>query len=65
MKNNDGFLVLSRYKNESVLIGDDIEVPVTKISYDRVKLMFRAPKDVPVNRKEVWENINDFSKESA
>lgn len=65
MNNNDGFLVLSRNKNESVMIGDDIEVTVTKISYDRVKLMFRAPKDIPVNRKEVWENINNLSKESA
>ena len=46
-------LVIRRRSGESILIGDDIEVQVTEIGPSRVKLCIRAPKDVPVLRKEV------------
>lgn len=50
-------LVLSRHKNESVFIGDGIEVIVVDILGDKVRLGFSAPKDVPVHRAEVYHAI--------
>lgn len=50
-------LVLSRHKNESVFIGDGIEVVVVEIRGDKVRLGFSAPKDVPVHRAEVYHAI--------
>ena len=46
-------LVIRRRAGESILIGDDIEVQVTEIGPNRVKLCISAPKEVPVLRKEV------------
>ncbi|MEG2429788.1 MAG: carbon storage regulator, partial [Oscillospiraceae bacterium] len=43
-------LVISRKTSESVLIGDDIEIIISEISSDRVKLAIRAPKSIPVLR---------------
>ncbi len=48
-------LIVSRKKSESVFIGDDIEVVVTEIGADRVKIGIRAPKGVPILRKELLE----------
>ena len=50
-------LVLSRQKDESIMIGDDIEVMVTLIAEDRVKIGTIAPRNVPVHRREVWDRI--------
>ncbi len=50
-------LVLSRKKNESVVINDDITVVIVDIHGDRVRLGIEAPKDVPVHRKEVYDAI--------
>lgn len=50
-------LVLSRKKNESILINDDIEITVVEIRGDRVRLGIQAPKEIPVHRKEVFEAI--------
>jgi carbon storage regulator len=50
-------LVLSRKKDESVVIGDDVTVRVLEIRGDKVRLGFEAPEDVPVHRLEVWEAI--------
>jgi carbon storage regulator len=47
-------LVLSRRKNESVMIGDNIEVTVTDFSQGQVKLGFAAPKEVVITRKELY-----------
>lgn len=49
-------LVLSRKKNESIMVGE-IEVTVVDIRGDKVKLGIEAPKDVPVHRREVYELI--------
>jgi len=51
-------LVLSRSRNEQVLIGDDISVTVVQIEGDRVRLGFLAPKEVPIHRREVYEDIH-------
>jgi carbon storage regulator len=50
-------LVLSRKKNESVVIGEGVEVFVVDIRGDKVRLGFVAPESVPVNRREVHEAI--------
>ena len=50
-------LVLSRKKNESIVIGDDITVVIAEILGDKVRLGIEAPKDVPVHRREVFEAI--------
>lgn len=49
-------LVLSRHKNESIMIGD-IEVVVVEIRGDKVRLGIQAPQDVPVHRREVYDAI--------
>lgn len=50
-------LVLSRKVNQSIMIGDDIEIKILEIRGDQVKLGIEAPKKVPVHRKEVYEAI--------
>lgn len=48
-------LVISRKVSESVLIGENIEIIVSEISGDRVKICIKAPKEVPIIRKELLE----------
>jgi carbon storage regulator len=50
-------LVLSRKKNESIIINDNITVTVIEIRGDKVRLGIEAPKDVTVHRREVYEAI--------
>ncbi|MBN2157813.1 MAG: carbon storage regulator CsrA [Spirochaetes bacterium] len=50
-------LVLARRLNESIMIGDEIEVVVIDIKGDQVKLGIRAPKRVSVHRKEIYDEI--------
>lgn len=50
-------LVLSRKKNESIVINDDITIVVVEIRRDRVRLGVDAPKEVPVHRREVYDAI--------
>jgi carbon storage regulator len=52
-------LVLTRKTNQSIMIGDDIEVSVLAVSRDKIRLGITAPKDVPVFRKEVWLSIKN------
>lgn len=51
-------LVLSRKKNESIVINNDITVTVVEIRGDKVRLGIVAPKEVPVHRQEVFEAIH-------
>ena len=57
-------LVITRKKGESILIGDDIEVKVTKIEDGSVKIAIEAPKDRLILRKEVYENIKEENKKA-
>lgn len=50
-------LVLSRKKNESIIINNDISIVVVEIRGDKVRLGIEAPKDIPVHRREVFDAI--------
>jgi carbon storage regulator len=50
-------LVLSRQRDESIIIGDNVVVTVVDIRGDKVRLGIEAPKEVPVHRQEVYEAI--------
>ena len=52
-------LVLSRKKDEKLMIGNEIEVQIVKISKDSVRIGIRAPNNVSVHRYEVYENIRE------
>ncbi len=50
-------LVLSRHRDESIMIGDEIVVTIVDIRGDKVRLGIDAPKDIPVHRQEVYDAI--------
>jgi carbon storage regulator len=52
-------LVLTRKTNQSIMIGDEIEVSVLAVSGDKVRVGISAPRDVPVFRKEVYLSIQE------
>jgi carbon storage regulator len=52
-------LVLTRKSNQSIMIGDDIEVSVLAIMGEKVRIGIQAPRDIPVFRKEVYLEIQD------
>jgi len=54
-------LVLSRKKDESIVINDDIIITVVEIRGDKVRLGIVAPKDVPVHREEVYQAIHGLT----
>ena len=58
-------LVLSRKKNESIVINDDIKIVVVEIRGDKVRLGVEAPKEVPVHRREVYDAIKKAQAEDT
>ena len=50
-------LVLTRKSNQSIMIGDDIEVSVLSVMGDKVRIGIQAPRDIPVFRREVYLEI--------
>jgi carbon storage regulator len=58
-------LALSRKANESIMIGNDIEITVLEVRGDQVKLGISAPRSVPIYRKEVYIQIQQSNKEAA
>ncbi len=50
-------LVLSRKKDESIIIGDDIEITIIDVRGDKVRLGINAPRNISVHRKEVYDAI--------
>lgn len=54
-------LIISRKAKESILIGEDIEIIITEIGPDRIKIGINAPKEIPIIRKELIEikNMNE------
>ena len=58
-------MVLSRQKDETIIIGDDIEITVVDIRGDKVRLGVSAPKSISVHRKEVYDAIRRENREAA
>ena len=58
-------LALSRKKNESIVINNDIEITILDIKGDQVKIGITAPKSVPVYRKEVYVQIQEANKAAS
>ena len=58
-------LVLSRQRDESIKIGDDIEITMVDIRGEKVRLGINAPAHVPVHRKEVYDAIKREKEEEA
>jgi carbon storage regulator len=52
-------LVLTRKSNQSIMIGDEIEVSVLAIMGEKVRIGIQAPRDIPVFRKEVYLEIQE------
>lgn len=58
-------LVLSRQRDESIIIGDNIVITVVDVRGDKVRLGIDAPKEIPVHRQEVYEAIQRESIRAA
>jgi carbon storage regulator len=58
-------LVLSRKTNESIVIGDDIQIKVISIEGDMVRLGIEAPRDVGVYRKEIYFTIKEQNQQAS
>lgn len=58
-------LVLSRHRDETIIIGDDIELTVVDIRGDKVRLGIKAPSHISVHRKEVYEAIKRENEQAA
>jgi cytosine deaminase len=58
-------LVLSRRRNQAIMIGNDVEITVVDFRGDKVRIGIRAPDSVSVHRREVWEAIRDENKKAA
>jgi carbon storage regulator len=58
-------LVLSRQRDETIMIGDDIEITVVDIRGDKVRLGINAPRDIMVHRKEVYDAIRRENRAAA
>lgn len=58
-------LVLSRQRDETIMIGDDIELTIVDIRGDKVRIGIKAPSDVPVHRKEVYDAIRRENEQAA
>ena len=58
-------LALSRKINESIMIGNDIEITILEVKGDQVKIGNNAPKAVPIYRKEIYLQIQQSNKEAS
>lgn len=58
-------LIITRKKGESLMIGDDIEIIINKIDDGSVKIGIKAPKNVSILRKELYEQVEKENKEAV
>ena len=57
-------LALSRKKGEALIINNNIEVTILEVKGDQIKLGINAPREIPVYRKEVYDQIQQANKEA-
>jgi carbon storage regulator len=58
-------LVLSRQRDETIMIGDDVEITIVDIRGDKVRIGITAPSHIPVHRKEVYDAIKRENRAAA
>lgn len=58
-------LALARKSNESIMLGNDIEITVLEIKGDQVKLGIKVPKSVPIYRKEIYLQIQEENRQAV
>ncbi len=58
-------LVLSRQRDQSIIIGDDVVITIVDVRGDKVKLGIQAPKEISVHRQEVYEAIQRENRQAA
>ena len=58
-------LILTRHINEKIIIGDNIEITVVDIQGDQVSLGIKAPKEISIHRKEIYEAIQTENRRAA
>ena len=58
-------LVLTRKLGESIRIGDDISVRVVEIHSDSVRIAIEAPREIPVHREEIWNQVQAENRRAA
>ena len=58
-------LALARKVNQSIVIGNDVEITILEIKGDQIKIGINAPKSVPIYRKEIYVQIQEENKQAA
>ncbi|MDD5092676.1 MAG: carbon storage regulator CsrA [Candidatus Wallbacteria bacterium] len=58
-------LVLTRKRNQSIMIGDEIEIVIVDVKNEQVKIGIKAPRNVTVHRKEIYEEIQEENRLAA
>jgi len=58
-------LILTRKTNQSIMIGDQIEIVIVEVRGDQVKIGIKAPKDIAVHRSEVYKEIQEQNKKAS
>jgi carbon storage regulator len=58
-------LVLSRQRDESIMVGDNVQITIVDIRGDKVRLGIVAPAEIPVHRKEVYDAIQRENRKAA
>jgi carbon storage regulator len=58
-------LVLSRKINQAIMIGDDVRIVIVGVERDQVKVGIEAPRDIPVHRSEVYEEIQRSNRQAV
>ena len=58
-------LALARKVNQSIVIGNDVEITILEIKGDQIKIGIDAPKSVPIYRKEIYVQIQEENKQAA